>query len=88
MKVSEETLNKAIVVTVAGIILCMSGMLFYFLSLRLGNVAKENQTYNRYISCVLSVPPVGRDQGKIDQCWTQVQKDTGIQVKRYDKEVE
>lgn len=64
----------------------MTGILFYFLSLRLGDIAKENQTYNRYISCVLSVPPSDRDKAKIDHCWTAVQQDTGIQVKRYDKQ--
>ncbi len=86
MRLTEDTLNKAILITVAGIILSATGILFYFLSLRLGSVAKENQTYNRYISCVLSVPPEGRDALKIKECWTLVEKDTGVQVKRYDGE--
>ncbi len=70
--------------TVAGIIIAATGLIFYFLSLRLGSVAKENQTYNRYISCVLSVTPDQRDPAKIDYCWLQSEKDTGIKVKRYD----
>lgn len=62
----------------------MTGVLFYFLSLRLGDIAKENQAYNRYNACVLSVPADDRDVEKIDRCWEAAQKDTGIDVKRYD----
>lgn len=85
---NHNLIDKAILVAIIGIILACTGILFYFLALRLGFVAKENQTYNRYISCVLSVPAGERDQIKIDSCWNEVQNDTGIQVKRYDRETE
>lgn len=49
-------------------------------------LGKENQTFARFTSCVLSIPPLNRTQDRIDQCWTAVQKDTGVKVKRYDKE--
>jgi len=63
----------------------MTGILFYFLSLRLGDIARENQAYDRYNACVLSVPASDRDISKIDKCWTEAQEDTGIEVKRYDR---
>lgn len=84
--ITAYVISRAVTVLTILLIMAMTGLLFYFLSLRLGFIAKENQTYNRYISCVLSVPSNERDQTKIDSCWTTVQEDTGIQVKRYDKQ--
>lgn len=83
--ITPNVIARIVTATTLLVIAGMTGILFFFLSLRLGDIAKENQTYNRYISCVLSVPPAERDQAKIDNCWTAVQKDTGVQVKRYDK---
>lgn len=77
--------ERIITFTVIVLIAMMTGILFYFLSLRLGDIAKENQAYNRYNACVLSVPPLDRDTKKIDKCWVEAQKDTGIEVKRYDR---
>lgn len=81
---TEKILNKSITVFMFALVMFATALLFYFLALRLGDVAKENQTYDRYISCVLSVPSVERDQKIIDRCWNQVQEDTGREVKRYD----
>lgn len=85
MLTKTQLMNKAIILVMVLIALASSGVLFYFLALRMGDLARENQTYNRFISCVLSVPALDRDQAKIDHCWITVQQDTGIQVKRYDK---
>lgn len=76
--------EKFITLLVAFLIIGMTGILFYFLSLRLGDIARENQAYDRYNACVLSVPASDRDISKIDKCWDEAQKDTGIKVKRYD----
>lgn len=78
-------LERTITILVIGIVLTMTGILFYFLSLRLGGIAKENQAYDIYISCVLSVPAGERDQSKIDSCWNSAERDTGLKVKRYDQ---
>lgn len=59
---------------------------FVYSYVRLGEIARQSQTYNRYTSCVLSIPALERDQSKIDKCWLIVQEDTGEKVKRYDKE--
>jgi len=63
----------------------LSVMVFVVSYIRLGHIARESQTYNRYTSCVLSIPALERDQIKIDACWHTVQEDTGINVKRYDQ---
>lgn len=65
-------LAVTVVITVAAIII-------------LGNIAKDNQTYDRYNACVLSVPALERNQAKIDKCYHQVQDDTGRSIKRYDQ---
>lgn len=78
-------IEKIVSYIVITLILLSTGMLFYFLSLRLGDIARENQAYNRYNACVLSVPPTDRDRSKIDHCWVEAQTDTGIEVKRYDQ---
>lgn len=80
----EQIVTAFMVLLVMG----MTGILFYFLSLRLGDIAKENQAYDRYNACVLSVPADDRDIEKIDRCWEAAQEDTGIDVKRYDNFVE
>ena len=79
-------LERIITAVVVTLVLAITGILFYFLSLRLGDTAKQNNAYNRYNACVLSVPSLDRDVAKIDRCWVEVQKDTGIEVKKYDKE--
>lgn len=81
----EKLVSKLITFTMFGLVMISTALLFYLLTLRLGDVAKESQTYDRYISCVLSVAPEDRDQKKVDNCWLEVQKDTGYEVKRYDK---
>lgn len=85
MKLNAHYVEKAVTIFVTTLVLVMTGILFYFLSLRLGDIARENQAYNRYNACVLSVPALERDQAKIDRCWNQAQADTGIEVKRYDR---
>jgi hypothetical protein len=79
-----HTIERSITTLVIGLVLSMIGILFYFLSLRLGEVAKENQAYDRYISCVLSVPGRERNTEKIENCYNEAQKDTGVTIKRYD----
>lgn len=77
-------IEKIVTIFTVGLVLVMTGILFYFLSLRLGDIATENQAYNRYNACVLSVPALERNKEKIDHCWEEAQKDTGVEVKRYD----
>lgn len=50
-------------------------------------VGKENQTYSRFTACALSFPATSRTQEQIDYCWEVVQRDTGVTVKRYDREI-
>lgn len=85
MKLNDGLLEKMMTRLTVLLVLISTGTLFYFLATRLGDVAKENQTYDRYNACVLSIPALERDQNRIDRCWTQVQQDTGREVKRYDK---
>lgn len=84
--INAHIVEKVMTFLVLALIVAMTGILFYFLSLRLGDIARENQAYNRYNACVLSVPPADRDRQKIDHCWNDAQADTGIKVKRYDGE--
>lgn len=77
-------IEKIVTITTVTLIFVGVGILFYFLSLRLGDIARENQAYNRYNACVLSIPALERTSEIIDRCWSQAQKDTGIEVKRYD----
>lgn len=80
-----KIINKYIALSVFITLIVATAVLFYVLVLRISDLAIENQTYNRYISCVLSVSPQARDQSKIDHCWVEVQADTGVEVKRYDE---
>lgn len=77
-------IEKIVTIFTVGLVLTSVGILFYFLSLRLGDIARENQAYDRYNACVLSLPAADRDKKVIDYCWRQAQQDTGIEVKRYD----
>lgn len=83
--INAHLIERIITIFTVGLVLAMTGILFYFLSLRLGDVAKQNQAYDRYNACVLSVPAADRDIGKIDRCWESAQQDTGVEVKRYDR---
>lgn len=81
-----HVIEKIVTYTVILLIAITTGILFYFLSLRLGDIARENQAYNRYNACVLSIPALERDERVIDTCWDEAQKDTGIEVKTYIRE--
>lgn len=72
----------------AGILTLVVVMFVSIYQTQLSNrqVGRENQTFARFTACVLSIPPFNRTQDRIDQCWTAVQQDTGVTVKRYDKE--
>lgn len=63
----------------------ISLLAFIISYIRVGNIARESQTHNRYTSCVLSIPALERDKRLIEFCWKTVQEDTGVQVKRYDR---
>lgn len=78
-------IEKIVTYLVITLIMFSTGILFYFLSLRLGDIATQSQAYNRYNACVLSIPALERDITAIDHCWIEAQKDTGIEVKRYDR---
>lgn len=78
-------IEKIVTAFVAMLVLSTTGILFYCLSLRLGDIARENQAYDRYNACVLSVAASDRDEVKINRCWEAAQKDTGVEVKRYDE---
>ena len=78
-------IEKIVTAFMVVLVMSMTGILFYFLSLRLGNIARENQAYNRYNACVLSVPASDRDEAKINRCWEAAQEDTGVEVNRYDE---
>lgn len=79
-------IERIVTIITIALVFVSVGILFYFLSLRLGDVATQSQAYNRYNACVLSVPAADRDKSKIDHCWVEAQKDTGVDVKRYDNE--
>lgn len=78
-------IEKIVTYLVITLIMFSTGILFYFLSLRLGDIATQSQAYNRYNACVLSIPALDRNPAAIDHCWIEAQKDTGIEVKRYDR---
>ncbi len=82
--INAKIIERIVTIITVGLVFVGVGILFYFLSLRLGDIARENQAYNRYNACVLSVPPSDRDENKINKCWESAQQDTGIEVKRYD----
>lgn len=87
MKVlTPNIIARIITATTLLLVFAMTGILFYFLSLRLGDIAKQNQTYNRYNACVLSIPASSRDAIEINRCYDAAQRDTGIQIKRYDNQ--
>lgn len=86
--INAHIIEKIVTAIVVMLVISMTGILSYFLSLRLGDIARENQAYDRYNACVLSVPADDRDIEKIDRCWEAAQEDTGIEVKRYDGLVE
>jgi hypothetical protein len=86
MKVDARLIDRVVWLTLIGSALCFTGLLFYFLSLRLGVIAKENQAYNRYNACVLSIPAHARDESEIKRCYDAAEKDTGIKIKSYDQE--
>jgi hypothetical protein len=48
-------------------------------------ISRENQTYDRGVACIVSINAKDRSQDQIERCWEQVQKDTGVEIKRYDK---
>lgn len=76
-----NSLSK-LIVTLAILISILAFVVSY---IRLGHVARESQTYNRYTSCILSVPSQEPTQERIDRCWSTVQEDTGVHIKRYDR---
>lgn len=78
-------MNKILSLSLTALLITAMGLFTFVLVLTVSHLAKENETYQRYSSCVLSVPAPQRDQNKIDKCWDVVQKDTGVNVKRYDK---
>lgn len=57
----------------------------YFINQSL-NTSRANNVYVRYIACALSVDPMKRTDKIIDQCWTHVIHETGVDVHRYDKD--
>lgn len=79
-----HTIERTVTTLMIASILSITGVLFYFLSLRLGNIAKENQAYNRYSACILSIPSNVKSVAEIDRCYKEAQKDTGKIIKRYD----
>lgn len=79
-------LSNVISRTIIPLAILISLAAFLYSYVKIGEIARQSQTYNRYTSCVLSIPALERDQTRIDKCWTVVQEDTGEQVKRYDRE--
>lgn len=80
-------IQKNITHTIYPIVFILSVLTFIFIFSHLSKVGGQNQTYARYNSCALSIPALERDAARIEKCWSLVQKDTGTNVKRYDKEL-
>lgn len=59
-------------------------VIFALLAWYIIGVAKRNEAYDRYTSCVLSVPALERNEERIEQCYQAAIDDTGVKVKRYD----
>jgi hypothetical protein len=85
MHVTITQLYHTLAVALAGLLLLAMGVFTFILSSRFTQISREEGTYNRYTSCVLSIPALDRDKKKIEDCWARVQQDTGVEVKRYDK---
>ena len=45
---------------------------------------KENNGYVRVINCIVSYPPMSREQENIENCYRTVENDLGIKLQRYD----
>lgn len=56
------------------------------LQTQLTKLGKVNSTYLRTTNCIMGIPVPERDQTKIDRCYDEVQKETGVYIKRYHKE--
>ena len=67
-------------------ILFGTAVLAYFLSLRLGDIARQNQAYDKFIACVLSVPALDRDENKISDCYDKAQNNSNVKIIRFDGE--
>jgi hypothetical protein len=56
-----------------------------FIGTQISKQYRANETYTRFTTCVLSIPPRERTQSLIDRCWDRVIADTNVDVIRYDK---
>lgn len=46
-------------------------------------VSSQNNFYNRFQACVLSVKPITRDDNTIKGCYDRVERETGVKAPRY-----
>lgn len=46
-------------------------------------LGKQNQAYQRLNLCIFSYPPASRTSVQIQECYTLVQKETGINLVKY-----
>lgn len=83
----KEAFFEAIRYFVLGALIISSYLFLYQATLTNREVGRQNQTYTRFTACALPITVEERTQARIDQCWEAVQKDTGVQVTRYDKEL-
>lgn len=81
MKKHPHTLDFVI----AFFFLFSSVILVTFIVTEVQRQTKRDGTYSRFTTCALSIPAEERGQDRIEDCWTKVQADTGVTVKRYDK---
>lgn len=48
-------------------------------------ITRENEFYNIFQTCVLSVTAQNRTDNHIENCWIQAELLTGLEIKRFDK---
>lgn len=85
MHVTPAQLYHTLSIALTGLLLAAMGLFTFLLASHATTLSRESETYSRYNSCVLSVPALDRDINKIERCWDKVTKETGVDVKRYDK---
>lgn len=66
-----------------------AGLLLLILIFKIGKTATDVQVtsaYTRVSNCILAKNAIGRTQAEIEDCYKQVEQDTGITLKRFDKQ--
>lgn len=79
----QDIFEHAVVKIMHPIVIVFAAIVLIWLVLHIVDMGKQNQTYTKFTTCVLSVPAHDRDQKQIDNCYNRVQKETGVNIDKY-----